>query len=82
MQYLKRLKGNPGMKAIRIGADYRPDKVTYYDYIVEDNVSISTVKKWFKSTYTWLDIKGAVVIPIEEARYPSMLKKTKEGYLI
>lgn len=39
------------MKAIRVGADYRPGKVTHYDYIVEDNVSIATVKKWFKSIY-------------------------------
>lgn len=70
------------MKAIRIGADYRPDKVTHYDYLVNDNVSVSKVRKWFKNTYTWLEVKSATIIPIKETKYPLVLEETKEGYLI
>jgi len=76
---LKRWKGNPGMKAIRIGADYRPNKVTHYDYLVNDNVSVTKVRKWFKNTYTWLDIKEAKIIPLKEAVNPTQLFDVKGG---
>lgn len=76
---MKRWKGNPGMKAIRIGADYRPNKVTHYDYLVNDNVSVTKVRKWFKNTYTWLDIKEAKIIPLKEAVNPTRLFDVKGG---
>lgn len=67
-------------KCIRVIADYRPknENKPSYDYIVEEDVKPSAVKKWFSTVYSWLKVYECYEIPIEEARWPSELRKKEK----
>jgi len=56
------------MKYFRVYAGYTKNRPpTQYDYKADNDVKTTEVKKWFKSTYSWLDVYKVEEIQEQES---------------
>lgn len=56
------------MKYFRVYAGYAKSRPpSKYDYKVDDDIKIKEIKKWFESTYSWLDVYKVEEISEDEA---------------
>lgn len=69
------------MKYFRVYAGYTKNRPpTHYDYWADNDAKATEVKRWFKSTYPWLDVYKVEEIKEQElSKFALRLYRRTEG---